>query len=585
MLIMFGRFSPLSFNTGKFKNRAYYPNLWDVIAVVLVIALIIAVASGARQMSAPFALGEVLEISLDPSNLPGYTLQTLLRMSIALLFSLLFTFIFATWAAKSPRAEKLIIPIIDILQSIPVLAFLSITIVGFIALFPNSLWGPQCAVIFLIFTAQAWNMALSFYQSLKTLPIEFKEAADMFHLSGWQRFWRIEVPFAVPGLLWNAMMSMSASWFALVASEAISVFDQTINLPGIGSYIAAAIKAADLHAVGYAILAMFIAILCYDQLLFRPLVKWAEKFKAEQTASERVPNSWLVTLLERTRILRYVGHWIEQGADAFVNCRWFRTNFRQIHHHHLSPKTERWINWVWNSLIILVLIAAAATLMQFILAYLSIQEVFHVLYLGMITAIRVIILIFVCSLIWVPIGVWIGLRPNVAEVIQPIAQFLAAFPANLLFPLVVVLIVRYQLNVNVWTTPLMILGAQWYILFNVVAGTSAIPKELRQAAENFGVKGWLWWKRLILPGIFPYYITGAITASGGAWNASLVAEVVVWGDTTLRATGLGSYITENTGRFPETALGVSIMCLFVLSLNRLIWRPLYRLASSRFQLS
>jgi NitT/TauT family transport system permease protein len=582
---MFGRLPSLSLATGKIKARAYYPNRWDLIAVVLVLALIITVASGARQMSAPFQLGQVLEISLDPANLPSYTLQTLLRMSIALVFSLLFTFIFATWAAKSPRAEKLIIPLIDILQSIPVLAFLSITIIGFIALFPNSLWGPQCAVIFLIFTAQAWNMTLSFYQSLRTLPVEFKEAADMFHLSAWQRFWRIEVPFAVPGLLWNAMMSMSASWFALVASEAISVFDQTISLPGIGSYIAAAIKAANLTAVGYAVLAMFIAIICYDQLLFRPLVKWAEKFKAEQSASEKVPHSLLVTLLERTHILRYVGYWIDRGSDAFINMRWFRSKPTQTHHHHFTAKTERWLDRGWNSIICIAVIIASITLINFILTYLSIRDVLHVASLGIFTATRVAVTILISSLIWVPIGVWIGLRPNVAEIVQPIAQFLAAFPANLLFPFFVVLIVTYKLNVDVWTTPLMILGAQWYILFNVIAGTSAIPKELRQVSENFGLKGWLWWKRLILPAIFPYYITGALTASGGAWNASLVAEVVVWGNTTLKATGLGSYITTHTGKFPETALGVGIMCLFVLGLNRLIWRPLYRLASTRFQLN
>ncbi|MFU8797746.1 MAG: ABC transporter permease [Gammaproteobacteria bacterium] len=572
------RLSPL------YKVRPYYPNYWDLIAIVLVLALIVAITSAARQMSAPFELGQSIEISLDPANLPAYTVQTLLRMSIALIFSLLFTFIFATWAAKSPRAEKLIIPLIDILQSIPVLAFLSITIVGFIALFPNSLWGPQCAVIFLIFTAQAWNMALSFYQSLRTLPAEFKDAADMFHLSAWQRFWRIEVPFAVPGLLWNAMMSMSASWFALVASEAISVSSQTINLPGIGSYIAAAIKAADLSAVGYAVLAMFIAIICYDQLLFRPLVKWAEKFKAEQNASERVPHSLLVTLLERTRILRYIGYWVERGTDVFINVRWFRTKPQQTYRHRFDAKTEKIIDWGWNGFMLIAVIIASIALGNFILTYLSLPDVLHVASLGIITAVRVAVLIVLCSLIWVPIGVWVGLRPNVAEFVQPIAQFLAAFPANLLFPFVVVLIVTYKLNVNVWTTPLMILGAQWYILFNVIAGTSAIPKELKQVSENFGLRGWLWWRRLILPAIFPYYITGAITASGGAWNASLVAEVVTWGDTTLEAAGLGAYITEHTGSFPQTALGVSVMCIFVLSINRLIWRPLYRMASSRFQL-
>lgn len=561
------------------------PNRWDWVAMVLVLATLITLASGATQMSAPFHLGQPSYISLDPAFLPSYALQTVLRMMIALFFSLLFTFVFATWAAKNRQAEKIIIPLIDILQSVPVLAFLSITIVGFIALFPNSLLGPQCAVIFVIFTAQAWNMALSFYQSLRTIPAEFNEAAQMFQLSAWQRFWRIDVPFATPGLLWNMMMSMSASWFALVASEAISISNQTILLPGIGSYIGVAIKEANLPAVGYAILAMFMTILIYDQLLFRPLIKWAEKFKAEQSASEKVPHSWVISLLERTSVLRTLGHRIGIFADAIVNISFLRRRHRSYAESSSEIKTSRWTDWAWNIGILAAFMYALIILSQFIFTYVSFGEILHVAHLGLFTAARVIVLIFICTLIWVPIGVWVGLRPRVAEIVQPIAQFLAAFPANLLFPLVVILIVKYQLNVNIWTTPLMILGAQWYILFNVIAGAAAIPKDLRQAADNFGVSGWLWWKRLILPAIFPYYITGAITAVGGAWNASIVAEVVVWGDTTLKATGLGAYVMENTGNFPKTALGVSMMCLFVLGLNRLVWRPLYRLAQSRYQLT
>ncbi len=562
---------------------AMNPNLWDLVALFLVLALIVLLSSAAKQMSAPFQLGHASIISLSPSHLPNYALQSVLRMTIALICSLLFTFIFGTWAAKSRQAEKIIIPVIDILQSVPVLAFLSITIVGFIKLFPNSMLGPQCACVFLIFTAQAWNMALSFYQSMRTVPVEFKEAADMFHLSAWQRFWRIEAPFAMPALLWNMMMSMSASWFSLVAAEAISVSGQAIYLPGIGSYIAFAISQANVHAVFYAIMAMFIVIVIYDQVLFRPLISWSEKFKVEQTAREKPVRSLLVNLMQRTRFMRYCVQWLAISSGSLINLRLFR---RPLHPRFstLNPRVAKRLERCWNFAIIVALIAAVFFLGHFIFTTLSADEIERVALLGAMTATRVFVLIIICSLIWVPIGVWVGLRPHVAEIVQPIAQFLAAFPANLLFPVVVLVIVKYHLNVEIWTTPLMMLGAQWYVLFNVIAGASAIPKDLRQVADNLGLRGWLWWRRLILPGIFPFYITGAITAVGGAWNASIVAEVVTWGHTTLRATGLGAYITEYTGNFAHTALGVIVMCLFVFTLNHLIWRPLYVVAIQRFKL-
>lgn len=559
------------------------PNGWDMLAVVVVLALIMVLASATKQFSAPFHLGDPVIIHLKASALPGYALQTVLRMAVALLCSLLFTFVFATWAARSKRAEKLIIPVIDMLQSVPVLAFLSLTIVAFIKCFPNSLLGPECASIFLIFTAQAWNMALSFYQSLKSVPKDLIEAVNLLGLSSWQRFWRLDVPFAIPSLLWNMMMSMSASWFSLVASEAVSVAGQTVALPGIGSYISTAIAQANLLAIMYAILAMFAVIVLYDQLLFKPLVQWSEKFKMEQMASERSSQSWLMNLWLRTRLLRLLGTWFGAQCDKIINFRWSRAG--------VYRDTRRWssldkqLDMVWYGFLSLLFLAAATALGHFIKTHVSWLEVGQVLVLGLYTGARVVAMIVICTLVWVPLGVWIGLRPHVAAIVQPVAQFLAAFPANLLFPLVVVVIVKWHLNVNVWTTPLMILGTQWYILFNVIAGAAALPKDLKQVTENFGVKGWLWWRKLILPGIFPYYITGAITAVGGAWNASLLAEVVSWGNTTLVAKGLGAYITRYTGDFVHTVLGVSVMCLFVFALNHLVWRPLYAVAVNRFQLS
>ena len=563
-----------------------YPNHWDLLALFLVFSLIGLFAESARQMSVPYHVGQATPIFLDPSYLPGYALRTVSRMLIALFFSLLFTFVFATWAAKSKRAERLIIPIIDILQSVPILGFLSITVVGFITLFPGSLLGPECAAIFVIFTSQAWNMALGFYQTVRSVPSDLVEAADMFHLSAWQRFWRIEVPFSMPGLLWNMMISMSAGWFFVVASEAISVSNQEILLPGIGSYIATAIASENIHAILYAILTMFIVILIYDQLFFRPLVSWAHKFRAEQVESERDHRPWVIHLLHRTRLLRLVGNYLNALLNAFVNIKFLRSKPITYQTYARSQWMERWAMVIWNLIFGAIIVGMVGFLVYFIFFYLPWSEEKKVLLLGLITALRVFVLIIVCTLIWVPIGVWVGLRPGVAAIVQPIAQFFAAFPANLFYPLAVIGIIRYHLNVDIFLTPLIILGSQWYILFNVIAGASVIPKDLLQAADNLNVHGWLRWRRLILPGIFPYYITGAITAVGGAWNASILAEVVSWGGKKLVAHGLGAYIYESTtaGDFFHIALGIGMMSLLVLVFNHLIWRPLYVLAESRYQL-
>ena len=561
------------------------PNTWDLMALVLVLGVLALLAWGAKQMGAPYQIGQALPISLNPRELPVYGLFTVLRMLIAMLFSLLFTFIFGTWAAKSRQAARLIIPCIDILQSVPVLPMLSITITGFIALFPGSRLGPECAAIFTIFTAQVWNMVLSFYQSLRTVPQELKEAADMFHLSAWQRFWRIEVPFALPGLLWNMMLSMSGSWMFIVASEAISVSNQHISLPGIGSYLNLAIMHANIGAVGQAIIAMIIIIFCYDQLLFRPLLSWAEKFKAEHVAQEKISPSWIIGLLHRSRLFQYLGNLIGGFADAIINFNLFRSKLSK-HSIADNPRVARWLNLIWSAILIALVIGISYGLLSYIFHHISLSELLHVFFLGLITALRVLIIVLISTVVWVPIGVWIGLRPRIAEIAQPVVQFLAAFPMNVLFPIVVLAIVKYHLNVEIWVTPLMLLGVQWYILFNVIAGTIALPKDLKQVADNFGVKGWQWWLRLILPGIFPFYITGAITAVGNAWNTSIIAEVVSWGNTTLTATGLGAYITQysTTGNFPRIALGMGVMCIFVLTMNRLVWRPLYNLAQMRYRL-
>ncbi len=561
-----------------------YPNYWDILALLLVFAIFIFFAWNAEQMIIPYKPGQSLTISLNPANLPFYAGRTVLRMLIALIFSLLFTFIFGTWAAKSRRAERIIIPMLDVLQSVPILGFLSITITAFIALFPGSLLGPESAVIFVVFTSQVWNMTLSFYQTVKSVPADIEEAATMFHISAWQRFWLIEVAYSMPGLLWNTMMSMSGAWFFVVAAEAITVSNQTIMLPGIGSYIATAINAANIHAIIYAVLAMFIVIILYDQLLFRPLVTWAEKFKSEQEGAEKEPESWVIALFQHTRIMQYIGKKLIVLFDRFVNLKIFLSSPASEQKAFNNTPDEHWINLFWNSVTFIICISALIYVGRYVSKNISINEIKYVFFLGLLTASRVFTLVILCSFIWVPIGVWIGLKPKMSQIGQPAAQLLAAFPANLLYPFIVIPIAVYHLNPNIWLTPLMILGAQWYILFNVIAGASTIPQDLLQVADNFSIKGWLRFSRLILPAIFPYYITGALTAAGGAWNASIVAEVASWGSIKLEAKGLGAYITHytNAGNYPHILLGVGVMCILVLVFNRVIWRPLYRYATSHF---
>jgi NitT/TauT family transport system permease protein len=559
------------------------PNLWDLVALPIVLGAIALIAWGGMAMSARYQIGEVLPISLDPWQLPAYALRTVLRMVCALVASLVFSLVYAAVAAKSRQGEKILIPILDILQSVPILGFLSITVTGFIALFPGRLLGVECAAIFAIFTSQAWNMTFSVYQSLRTVPAELIEAARMYHLSPWKRFWRLEVPHAIPSLVWNMMMSVSGGWFFVVASEAITVAGQTIMLPGIGSYIATAINQRDLAAIGCAVLVMFVVILLYDQLLFRPLLAWSRKFQADPLADEDNVRPWFFVVLQRARLFDLVqagvleiNRIIDDTLTALARRR--------------RPSIERRPTPEFDILFDIALLglaaAAAAWLITFIRQTVDLGEIGWVFVLGLATAARVLILIGVASLIWVPIGVAIGLRPQLADRIQPVVQFLAAFPANLFFPVAVVLILRFQANPEIWLSPLMILGTQWYILFNVIVGTTALPQELQRAAQNLGVRRWLWWRRVILPAIFPAYVTGAVTAAGGSWNASIVSEVVQWGDTTLTATGIGAYIARTTadGDGARIALGIGVLCLYVLAFNRLLWRRLYDLAAERLRL-
>jgi NitT/TauT family transport system permease protein len=565
-------------------GQALRPNIWDAVALILVIGAMVLIVYGGEQTTLPLSALDITPVSLDPANLPAYALRTTMRMLLAIICSIVFTFIYAALAAKSRRAEMVLIPLLDILQSVPILGFLTFTVVFFLNLFPGQVFGAELACVFAIFTSQAWNMTFSMYQSMRNVPKDLEEASQSFHLSGWQRFWRLDVPFAMPGLIWNTMMSMSGGWFFVVASEAITVGNTTVTLPGVGSYVALAIQQQNLPAIGYAILTMFLVILAYDQLLFRPVVAWADKFRFEQTASATAPSSWMLDLFRRTRALRALTYPFAAVNKAISNLHLAIPGGLKLPVRSGQP--SRIVDALWLAIIIASTGYAAFRIYQYLSVELRLSDVLSAVGCGFITLLRVIVLIALASLIWVPVGVWIGLRPKLAERIQPLAQFLAAFPANLAFPVFVVIIVRYSLNPNIWLSPLMILGTQWYILFNVIAGASAFPTDLREAAGSFHLSGWRWWVKVILPGIFPYYITGAITASGGSWNASIVAEVASWGDVHLTASGLGTYIATATeaGDFPRVVLGIAVMCILVTLFNRLLWRPLYAFGERRLRL-
>ena len=561
----------------------YVPGGWDLLAFVLVFAFFVYAAQAARGLAGSLAHLEAVPISLAPSALVGYSARTALRMLIAMSASLVFTFTYATLAAKSRRAEVLLVPLLDFLQSVPILGF-SITTPFFLQLTPGRVAGAEMAAIFLIFTSQAWNMAFSFYHSLRSIPDELIEVARNFRLSPWMRFWRLEVPFAMPALIWNMMMSMSGGWFFVVASEAISVGNTTVTLPGVGSYIALAIEQKNLAAIGWAIAAMFVVILIFDQLLFRPLIASADWFRLEQEVGLTPSRSWALTMMRRSRVLGLI-------ARAFAAL--LRAGMKRGEAPQALPERRRsvwdahWIDYAWYVLLGLLGLVAVVKTTGFVLGEVRPAEIGQVILFGFITLVRVAVLIALASLVWVPIGVAVGMRPRLASIVQPVAQFLAAFPANLLFPIVVSAIVLLKLNPDIWLSPLMILGTQWYILFNVIVGASALAPDLRYAAENLGVRGWLWWRRVALPLVFPFYVTGAITASGGSWNASVAAEVVSWGQQKLTAHGIGAYIAEATsqGDFQRTVLAILVLSLFVVTLNRLFWRPLYARAERKFRLS
>lgn len=563
------------------QARFGWPDLLVILAVLTMLGLLAHLGSEAMGSFQPPEVSPA--VSLDPRNLPEYAGRSSLRMFIALACSTLFTLLYGSLAAHNRRAETVLVPLLDILQSVPVLGFLSISVSGFIALFPGSLLGLEAASIFAIFTSQVWNMTFSFYQSLRTVPRELTEATTLYRLSRWQRFSRLELPSAAIPLLWNAMMSFGGGWFFLAASEAISVLNETYTLPGIGSYVAAAVQARDLRALAWAVLTMAAVILLVDQLFWRPLVAWSDRFRLEQSGGSAIPRSWVFDLLRAARIPTLMGEALATAREAID--RLLSALLGSVSEPAAEPRETR-----SERLFQLVVLLAAGTLLacliHFILVTVGPTEVVSAFWMGLHTLARVLLLLIAASLIWTPIGVAIGFQPRLARLLQPVVQFLASFPANFIFPFATLFFIHTHVPIGWGSILLMALGSQWYILFNSIAGAQTIPSDLREMADDVGLRGLQRWRKLIIPGIFSAWVTGGVTASGGAWNASIVSEVVSWGGTTLRADGLGAYIAEATraGDWPRIALGIGLMSLFVVGLNQLVWRRLYALAEQRFQL-
>jgi NitT/TauT family transport system permease protein len=553
------------------------------ILVLLLIYAVVRVGAGARAPAHPSTT-----INLAPSNLPYYAARSLLRMFIALVFSYSFSLSYAYVAARSRRWRRLLIPALDILQSVPVLGFLAITVTFFVALFgPGSELGFECAAIFAVFTSQAWNITFSFYHSLISQPPEFDEASKLMGLSKWKRFWTVDVPGGAIGLVWNGMMSFGGSWFFLTASELISVNGRKYTLPGIGSYVGVAENEGKLNYVVYGIITMIIIILVVNFFFWRPLVAYVEKFRVEQSESEQKARSLFLNMLRSTSWPATLGRGRRVLAKPVNQVMGRATGIddRSLASHEARRRAA---DVAFTVVVTILLGYGLYAMLAFVATGSDGLAVFGTtFYDGFLTFLRVAVVVAVSSVVWVPVGVWIGFNPRVAQFMQPIVQVLASFPANFIFPFAIVIFLDIGLSLNFGAIVLMALGTQWYVLFNVIAGASAVPSDLKEAMDNLGVRGLDRWKRLILPAIFPAYVTGAITAAGGAWNATIVAEYVTYNNHTLTARGLGSFISLNSGttHLPELFAGLLVMSFYVTGLNVLLWRRLYKLAETKFALA
>jgi len=571
-----------TFPSRETLTRLRFHPLDVAVGVVVLLLIYVAVRVGAGARAPAHAS---TTISLSPSNLPYYAARSLIRMFIALAFSYAFSLGYAYVAARSRRARRVMVPALDILQSVPVLGFLAVTVTFFTALFPGSELGFECAAIFAVFTSQAWNITFSFYHSLISQPADFDEASRLMGLSRWKRFWAIDVPGGAIGLVWNGMMSFGGSWFFLTASELITVNNRRYTLPGVGSYVGVAVDDGRLGDVLWGILTMVIIILVVNFFFWRPLVAYVDRFRVEQSESTQKPRSMVLDVLQRSSWPAVLGRSRRVLAEPVNTVMARATGVDDV---RLASNAVRRRAGVVAFTVLLVV--ALAFGLYSMLAYIAtgsdgLGVLGTAFGLGFLTFLRVVVVVTVSSVLWVPVGVWIGFNPRVAQFMQPIVQVLASFPANFLFPFAIAIFLDIGLSLNFGAIVLMALGTQWYVLFNVIAGASAVPSDLKEAMDNLGVRGLERWRRLILPGIFPAYVTGAITAAGGAWNATIVAEIVYYNHRTLVAKGLGSFIAQNTGHLPELFAGLLVMAIYVTGLNALLWRRLYRLSETKFALA
>ena len=560
---------------------------FDGLALLTLFGLMWSVMHFGHGMLVAFNPAQVHVLDLSVWQIPYYAGRTLLRMWIAFGFSLFFAISLGYAAAKNTVARALILPSLDVLQSVPVLGFLSATVTGFMALFPGSLLGVECAAIFAIFTGQVWNMAFGFYHSMVTVPVDMQEAASTYGLNARQRFTTVELPASVHSLIWNSMMSFGGGWFFVAQSEAISVMNRDIKLPGLGSYMAMAIERGDNRAALFAVMAMLTLILVSDQLVWRPLLVWADRFKIELSESGPPPTSWVYELMRQTMVFGWLREHLWEPLIERLTSSWGQIQAP-------APLRRPTVSlWLWRAPVVLVglwlgyqALVGAAWALAALHGSLNSALVLHVLWLGLLTLLRVLAMTVLATLIWTPVGVWIGFHPSVARFAQPLVQIGASFPVNMTFPLVVGVFVATHTSMNWGSILLIAMGTQWYILFNVIAGAMAIPNEMKEVARVYGLRGWDLWRTMILPAIFPFWVTGACTAAGGAWNASIVAEAATWGSTTLKADGLGAFIADVTqhGDTPMIIVSIAVMSLFVVTMNKLVWRRLYGFAERRFRL-
>jgi NitT/TauT family transport system permease protein len=523
----------------------------------------------------------MVAISLSPWALPGYAFFSLVRLFTAYLMSLVFAIAYGYVAATQPRVERVMIALLDILQSIPVLSFLPGVMLAMIALIPAHQLGVELGSILLIFTGQVWNMAFSFYTSQKSIPRELGEASRIFHYGPWQRFIQLELPFGIIGLLWNSMVSVAGGWFFLMACEMFPLGDRQFRLPGLGSYLQTAASAGDVRSICWGIAAMILIIVAIDQLLWRPLIAWSDKFKFEQVESASRSNNAILRLLQRSRLASWLGGVADRAFENFA----LKMARREVAHAPSAAQPSAWPGRIAGSIVLGLVVLALLHAWE-MLRGIAVHEWLTTIASAGITLLRVNGTLLIASAWTIPVGVAIGFHPKLARIAQPLAQIAASVPATALFPIVLLGIIQLGGGLGIASILLMLLGTQWYILFNVIAGALAIPSELREAGSVFRFNRSLRWRVIILPGIFPYLVTGLVTASGGAWNASIVAEYFHLKGQIFMTPGLGAQISKasDAGRFDILLLSTVVMSAMVVCINRLVWRPLYRLAENRYRL-